>query len=124
MNNKHPSEIQINQKRLLLVRELIAQPVKSINQSLSIGGGTLDNRPLSIANLGEAKGFGIFAPFKAPGISCLFANTSSVVPFSSSSYSLAANTTPTFRMADSSAFATFRRSISALSTTKITASTG
>lgn len=67
VNNKHPSEIQINQKRLLLVRELIAQPVKSINQSLSIGGGTLDNRPLSIANLGEAKGFGNLCSVQSSG---------------------------------------------------------
>ena len=64
----------------------------------------------------------IFAPFKAPGISCLFAKTNNVVPFSSSSYSLSITITSTFRMADNSAFATLRRSISALSTTKITAS--
>lgn len=67
MKNKHPSEIQINQKRLLLIRELIAQPVKSINQSLSIGGGTLDNRPLSIANLGKAKGFGNLCSVQSSG---------------------------------------------------------
>ena len=62
--------------------------------------------------------------FRAPRISCLFANTNKHTFFSSSSYRSDTHRKHTFKMAINSVFAIGIRSVSALSTTKTMASSG